>query len=115
MDNRLSELIEELRTELKDTPEYKRYFRLKSFIDAHPDYVAREEELKLLQKDMVQTLNDREYDVYQQHKQAYESKKDSFDNDPAIVEYQLAKEDLNDLLIEIAQLIESAINNEEKR
>ncbi len=115
MDNHFNILIEQLRSELKATPEYQRYVRLKAFIDAHPEYVSREEELKLLQKDMVQTLNDREYDRYEQHKAEYEVKKTAFENDPAVVEYQLAKEDLNDLLIEIAQLIESAINTEVKR
>ncbi len=114
MDNHFKDLVEQLRTEIKETPEYQRYVRLKAFIDAHPEYISREEELKLLQKDMVQTLNDREYDQYERHKTNYETKKTAFENDPAVVEYQLAKEDLNDLLIEVAQLIESALNNEVK-
>lgn len=110
MDEQFQQLIARVQAELKATAEYQHYFRMKQFIDAHPEYSMREAELKLMQKDMVQMLNDQEYDKYQAIKTRYESEKDAFDNDPAIVEYQLAKEDLNDLLIEIAQLIESAIN-----
>lgn len=109
MNNPIEIALHNVQEQLHNTPEYKRYQALRSFIDANPSYIQREEELKLMQKDMVQFLNDREYDKHQAIKVKYETLKKEFDNDPAVVEYQRAKEDLNDLLIEIAQLIETGI------
>lgn len=107
----LDEALQQLQEVLHDTKEYQNYHKLRSFIDANPSYVQREEELKLMQKDMVQFLNDQRYDDYQATKRNYEQLKQEFDSDPAVVQYQLVKEDLNDLLIEIAQLIETGIQN----
>lgn len=113
--NEIQSLVMKIKDSLHQTMEYRTYKELQTSIDSHPEIVIREEELKDLQKAMVAALDKKEIGLYETLKKEYEAKKEAFDNHPLVHNLRLAKEELNDLLVEIAHLIEQGLSDKSKQ
>ena len=104
-------LVDRLQESLHQSKEYRQFKQLQEAINQQPEIAAWEDELKSLQQTMVAALDKHQTALYEETKKVYEQKKVAFDEHPLIHSYRMAQEELNDLLIEIAHLIENGLSS----
>ena len=88
----------ELHNELLNHPlviEYKKY---KNLVNSNPKYKELDIELRKMQKDIINNYSE-------EHVNEYKKKKEEFLNDPILSKYLSLKEELNNLLITLQDII----------
>jgi len=105
MENNIRDLSLKIRSLLQDAPEVVEYNRLAEAIKKNPSIQQQEESLKKMQQDMVNLLDSNKLDEYNLLVAQYKISKENYDKNPLIVNYMIAKEDLNNLILEIQNII----------
>lgn len=101
--NKFENTLESLKNELFNEPCVKEYFYYKNKVDSDPQIKALDEEVKFHQKEMCKNKDNDE--IYLKEKEAYELAKQKFENNPVLINYQIAKEEVFSLLVDIKQLL----------
>lgn len=101
--NKIDELISSISEELKEEEYVKQYFSLKNIIDNNPEYKRLDSEMKFHQKEMCK--NKKNPEVFEKEKALYEELKNKLDTDPVLINYQIAKDEVYSLLVEIKQVL----------
>lgn len=104
----LAKLINEKLLDNNLVKEYQLYEKL---ISSNPDFKKMEDRLKDYQKKMV-SLKYQNDESYNQIFQEYSKLRNEFENNPLINNYLILKEDLNDYLQEINDLINKGLNSD---
>ena len=95
--------LDSLKHELMDQKCVKEYFYLKNIIDNNDELRELDNVLRLHQKEMCKNKNNHE--VYQKEKLAYESIKKIIENNPVLINYQIAKDEVYSLLVDIKNVL----------
>lgn len=83
------------------------YRKLEAYLSAHPDVLKKEEELKELQKQIVNKKHTEESCV--ELIEQYEVKKKSFEEHPILHNYLTLKQEVNELLQEVQNDIQEQL------
>ncbi len=110
MKDKVKELAIKLNEELKNDPNVVEYLSYKKAI-SNSNLLEVEEKLKELQKLIVQTLDEERMEEYEDYKAKYEELKALYENNPLYVNYHYALDNVNDLLQQIAYIIDKEINS----
>lgn len=105
MENNIREISLKIRELIKNAPETIEYNRLAEAIKKSPSIQAKEEKLKRMQQEMVKLLDANRTTEYDILVSQYKIEKEQYDNNPLVVNYLVAKEDLNNLILEIQNTI----------
>lgn len=109
LNKEIEELAIKINEELKNDPAVVEFFKYQKAIN-NSDLLNKEEEIKELQQKIVNALDANEMDEYELLKKDYEVLKDYYDNHPLLVNYKYLAESVNDLLQQIAFIIDEDIN-----
>lgn len=101
--SKLDELISSLKDELLNEECVKQYFYYKNIIDNSAELKALDNEVKFHQKEMCR--NEENNEIYLKEKALYEDAKNRFENNPVLINYQIAKEEVFSLLVDIKQVL----------
>jgi cell fate (sporulation/competence/biofilm development) regulator YmcA (YheA/YmcA/DUF963 family) len=104
------ELAINLNNELKNDAVVVEYLNYKRAIN-NSNLLNVENDLKQLQKLIVQALDDERMIEYEDYKRKYNELKTSYENNPLYVNYHYSLENVNELLQQIAFIIDKEINN----
>ena len=95
---KIDEVVDKLHNELLNHPlviEYKKY---KEIIDSNPSYKIKDKEIRAMQKEII---NNYSLELVEEYKR----KKDEFFNDEVLSKYLSLKEELNNLLLNLQDII----------
>ena len=81
----------------------KEYFYYKNLLDNDESIKKLDEEVRFHQKEMCRYKNDNE--KYFEEKTKYEELKQKLDSNPILVNYQIAKEEVFSLLVDIKHIL----------
>lgn len=95
----LDELISSINDELKQEESIKQYFYYKNIIENDKDLKQLDIDVRFHQKEMCKNKNNPE--VYAKEKVIYEDLKNKLDNNPILINYQIAKEEVYSILVDI--------------
>ena len=101
--NNFDELLSSLKKELFNEDCVKEYFYYKKIVDNDPSIKELDEQVRFHQKEMCKNKNDDE--LYFKEKAIYEELKEEFDNNPALINYQIARDEVFSLLVDIKKLL----------
>lgn len=101
--NKFENTLESLQKELFKEQCVKEYFYYKNIIEDDNKLKKLDEELRFHQKEMCKNKNNDE--IYKKEKEAYEKAKKLFDENPILINYQIAKEEVFSLLVDIKSLL----------
>ena len=90
---------------LQDDPLIQEYNRLAALIQTHPHIQQQETQLKEMQQAMVHLLDEHQEEAYQKKVVEYQRARAAFDEDPLLHNYLELKEEVNDLMQELATLL----------
>ena len=99
----IDELLIQLRDELLNEECVKEFFYYKNLLDKDDSLKELDEQVRFHQKEMCRNKNDNE--KYFKHKTIYEELKRKFDNNPILINYQIAKEEVQSLLVDIKNIL----------
>ncbi len=102
--NDFDQALEDLKNELFSLEEVKTYFKLKSEIDNNAELVLIKEKITLLKQEM--TLNIDLDDKYFKAKEEYELLLKKYTEHPLIQNFEIVKENVYNILMEIKKIIE---------
>lgn len=109
LNKEIEELALRINEELKNEEVVKEFFKYQDAINKS-NLEEIEEEIKLLQKRIVNALDENKMDEYQKLKEEYYKLKSEYDNHPLLVNYKYLTESVNDLLQQIAFIIYKELN-----
>ena len=101
--NNIDELISSLKEELYNEQCVKEYFYYKQIVENDPTIKQLDEQVRLHQKEMCKNKDNDE--VYFKEKAIYEQLKEKFDNNPVLINYQIARDEVFSLLVDIKKLL----------
>ena len=101
--NNIDELISSLKEELYNEECVKEYFYYKKIVDNDPTIKELDEQVRFHQKEMCKNKDNDE--VYFKEKAIYEDLKKKFDNNPILINYQIARDEVFSLLVDIKKLL----------
>ena len=81
----------------------KEYFYYKNLLEKDDSIRRLDEEVRFHQKEMCKNKNNNE--AYFKEKAIYEELKNKLDNNPILVNYQIAKEEVFSLLVDIKNIL----------
>ena len=102
MDN-LDKTLNELKKELFNEPCVKEYFYYKNLVEKDEAIKKLDEEVRFHQKEMCKNKDSNE--VYFKEKALYEELKNKLENNPVLINYQIAKEEVFSLLVDIKHIL----------
>ena len=101
--NNIDELLSSLREEIFNEPCVKEYFYYKKMLDSDPSIKELDEQVRHHQKEMCKNKNNDE--LYFKEKAIYEELKKKFDSNPILINYQIAKDEVFSLLVDIKNIL----------
>ena len=101
--NNIDELLSSLKQELYNEECVKEYFYYKKIVDNDPSIKELDEQVRFHQKEMCRNKDNDE--AYFKEKVIYEELKQKLDNNPVLINYQIAKEEVFSLLVDIKKLL----------
>ena len=101
--NNIDELISSLKEELYNEQCVKEYFYYKQIVENDLTIKQLDEQVRIHQKEMCKNKDNDE--VYFKEKAIYEQLKEKFDNNPVLINYQIARDEVFSLLVDIKKLL----------
>ena len=101
--NKFDELLNSLKEELQNEECVKQYFYYKNLVDNDPSLKELDEQVRFHQKEMCRNKDNN--DVYFKEKAIYEELKNKLDNNPILINYQIARDEVFSLLVDIINLL----------
>jgi len=101
---------EELIELIKNLEEVKTYQKFENVINSNKDLKKRFAELKAIQKQLVNAKAIQKQNAIKQFSQTYDEARNSFENEPLIETYLDLQNEINQLLIEVKEIIETELN-----
>ena len=101
--NRIDELISSLKEELQNEECVKQYFYYKNLVENDASLKELDEQARFHQKEMCRNKDINE--VYFKEKAIYEELKNKLDQHPILINYQIAKDEVFSLLVDIKNLL----------
>ena len=101
--DKLDELLSSLKEELNNEECVKEYLYYKKMVENDSSIKELDEQVRFHQKEMCKYKDDNER--YFQEKAIYEDLKKKFDSNPVLINYQIAKEEVFSLLVDIKKLL----------
>lgn len=99
----LDEVLNQFKDELFNQPCVKEYFYYKNLVENDETIKKLDEDVRFHQKEMCKNKNDNE--KYFEEKAIYEKLKNELDSNPILVNYQIAKEEVFSLLVDIKHIL----------
>ena len=99
----LDELLSSIKSELLKEECVQNYFYYKNLVENDPDIKKLDEDIRFHQKEMCKNKDNN--DVYFKEKAIYEDLRKRFDENPILINYQIAKEEVFSLLVDIKNLL----------
>ena len=110
MNKEIETCAKKLNQAILDEPLVKEYKKYKEELEAHPEFLKQEAQLKDLQKQIIQT-KDRGEDTSFLEKE-YNTLKDAYFSHPIINNYMVLKEELDDFLTTTNHTINQYLQDE---
>ena len=101
--NKLDELISSFKEELYNEECVKEYFYYKNLVESDPTIKELDEQVRFHQKEMCRNKDNDE--IYFKEKEIYEELKKQFDSNPVLINYQIAKDEVFSLLVDIKNIL----------
>ena len=101
--NNIDELISSIKENLLNEECVKEYFYYKKIVENDTSIKELDEQVRFHQKEMCRNKDNDE--IYFKEKSIYEDLKKQFDNNPVLINYQIAKEEVFALLVDIKKLL----------
>ena len=101
--NKFDELLSSLKEELQNEECVKQYFYYKNLVDNDPSLKELDEQVRFHQKEMCRNKDNNE--IYFKEKAIYEELKNKLDNNPILINYQIARDEVFSLLVDIKNLL----------
>ena len=101
--NKIDELLSSLKEELLSEECVKEYFCYKNLLENDASIKELDEQVRFHQKEMCRNKDNDE--VYFKEKTKYEELKDKLDNNPVLVNYKIAKDEVFSLLVDIKHIL----------
>ena len=101
--NKFEKALEEFKKELFNEQCVKEYFYYKDLVEKDVSIKKLDEEARFHQKEMCKNKDNNE--VYFKEKALYEECKNKLDNNPVLINYQIAKEEVFSLLVDIKHIL----------
>jgi cell fate (sporulation/competence/biofilm development) regulator YmcA (YheA/YmcA/DUF963 family) len=101
--NNIDELISSLKVELINEECVKEYFYYKNLLEHDASIKELDEQVRFHQKEMCRNKDND--GVYFKEKAIYENLKNKLDQNPILVNYQIAKEEVFSLLVDIKHIL----------
>ena len=101
--NKLDELLISLKKELYNEECVKEYFYYKNLVEKDESIKELDEQVRFHQKEMCKNKDNDE--VYFKEKAIYEELKNKLDQNPILVNYQIAKDEVFSLLVDIKHIL----------
>lgn len=99
----LETCINDLKEELFNEECVKEYFSYKNIVDSNRELKELDEKMRFHQKEMCKNKDNEE--IYYREKALYDELKNEFENNPILINYQIAKEEVFSLLVDIKQVL----------
>ena len=99
----LDEVLNQFKDELFNQPWVKEYFYYKNLVENDETIKKLDEDVRFHQKEMCKNKDDNE--KYFEEKAIYEKLKNELDSNPILVNYQIAKEEVFSLLVDIKHIL----------
>ena len=99
----LDKLLNEFKEELFSEPCVKEYFYYKNLVESDESIKKLDEEVHFHQKEMCRNKDNNE--EYFKEKELYEELKQKLESNPILVNYQIAKEEVFSLLVDIKHIL----------
>ena len=101
--SKIDELLSSFKEELYNEGCVKEYFYYKNLVDNDPSIKELDEQVRFHQKEMCKNKDNDE--IYFKEKAIYEELKYKFDQNPVLVNYQIAKDEVFSLLVDIKNIL----------
>lgn len=101
--NNIDELISSLKEELFNEDCVKEYFYYKNLVEKDASLKELDEQVRFHQKEMCKNKDNNE--IYFKEKAIYEDLKSQLDNNPILINYQIAKDEVFSLLVDIKHIL----------
>lgn len=101
--NNIDELISSLKEELFNEDCVKEYFYYKNLVEKDDSLKELDEQVRFHQKEMCKNKDNNE--IYFKEKAIYEDFKSQLDNNPILINYQIAKDEVFSLLVDIKHIL----------
>lgn len=101
--NKIDELISSILDELKQEECVKQYFYYKNIVENDEELRKLDSEVRFHQKEMCKNKNNS--DVFEKEKAFYEELKNKLDDNPILINYQIAKDEVFSLLVDIKNVL----------
>ena len=101
--NNIDELISSLKEELFNEDCVKEYFYYKYLVEKDATLKELDEQVRFHQKEMCKNKDNNE--IYFKEKAIYEDLKSQLDNNPILINYQIAKDEVFSLLVDIKHIL----------
>ena len=101
--NKLDELVSSFKGELYNEECVKEYFYYKNLVENDPSIKELDEQVRFHQKEMCRNKDNDE--IYFKEKGIYEELKNKLDQNPILVNYQIAKDEVFSLLVDIKHIL----------
>ena len=101
--DKIDELIASLKEDLLKEECVKEYLFYKQIIENDTSIKKLDEEVRFHQKEMCKNKDNNE--LYFKEKNIYEELKNRFDNHPVVINYQIAREEVFSLLVDIKRIL----------
>ena len=101
--SKIDELLSSFKEELYNEECVKEYFYYKNLVDNDPSIKELDEQVRFHQKEMCKNKDNDE--IYFKEKAIYEELKNKFDQNPVLVNYQIAKDEVFSLLVDIKNIL----------
>lgn len=99
----IDKVLNEFKDELFNEPCVKEYFYYKNLLENDESIKKLDEEVRFHQKEMCKNKDNNE--KYFEEKSLYEDLKNKLDSHPILVNYQIAKEEVFSLLVDIKHIL----------
>ena len=101
--NKLDELLSSFKEALYNEVCVKEYFYYKNLVESDTSIKELDEQVRFHQKEMCRNKDNDE--TYLKEKALYEKLKAKFDQNPVLVNYQIAKDEVFSLLVDIKHIL----------
>ena len=101
--SKIDELLSSFKEELYNEECVKEYFYYKNLVENDPSIKELDEQVRFHQKEMCKNKDNDE--IYFKEKAIYEELKNKFDQNPVLVNYQIAKDEVFSLLVDIKNIL----------
>ena len=101
--SKIDELLSSFKEELYNEECVKEYFYYKNLVENDPSIKELDERVRFHQKEMCKNKDNDE--IYFKEKAIYEELKNKFDQNPVLVNYQIAKDEVFSLLVDIKNIL----------